>query len=76
MAVWTVDAMMLHIVNNTCISEGVTSSEKIARDLELSAERSRAIKERFENGELFNDENQPPRNREIDDRALFNEGLC
>ncbi|CAB3258673.1 unnamed protein product [Arctia plantaginis] len=55
--------------------QGVTSSDKIARDLELSAEKSRAIKERFENGELFNDENLPPRNREIDDRALFNEGI-
>lgn len=55
--------------------QGVTSADKIARELELNAEKARAIKQRFENGEVFNDENQPPKNREIDDRALFNEGI-
>lgn len=55
--------------------QSVTSADKIARDLELDKEKARAIKQRFENGELFNDENQPPRNREIDDKALFNEGI-
>ncbi|XP_061724582.1 F-actin-monooxygenase MICAL3 isoform X1 [Cydia pomonella] len=55
--------------------QGVTSADKIARELELDAEKSRAIKQRFENGEVFNDENQPPRNREIEDQALFNEGI-
>ncbi|XP_068624682.1 uncharacterized protein [Battus philenor] len=53
-----------------------TSAEKIARDLELDAEKARAIKQRFENGALFNDENQPPRNRDIEDKALFNEGIA
>lgn len=52
----------------------MTSADKISRELDLNAEKARAIKERFENGEVFNDENQPPKNREIDDRALFNEG--
>ncbi|KAI8425593.1 hypothetical protein MSG28_011412 [Choristoneura fumiferana] len=47
--------------------------QSISRELDLDAEKARAIKQRFENGEVFNDENQPPRNREIDDRALFNE---
>ncbi|PZC81901.1 hypothetical protein B5X24_HaOG211687 [Helicoverpa armigera] len=56
-------------------TEGVTSADKISRELDLNAEKARAIKQRFENGELFNDENQPPKNREIDDRALFNEGI-
>ncbi|XP_026731061.1 LIM domain and actin-binding protein 1 isoform X2 [Trichoplusia ni] len=55
--------------------QGVTSADKISRELDLNAEKARAIKERFENGEVFNDENQPPKNREIDDRALFNEGI-
>lgn len=55
--------------------QGVTSADKISRELELNAEKSRAIKERFESGDVFNDENQPPRNREIDDTALFNEGI-
>ncbi|KAL0809989.1 hypothetical protein ABMA28_010827 [Loxostege sticticalis] len=55
--------------------QGVTSSDKIARELELDAEKARAIKERFENGHVFNDENTPPKNREIDDRSLFNEGI-
>ncbi|CAH1643959.1 unnamed protein product [Spodoptera littoralis] len=55
--------------------QGVTSADKIARELDLNAEKARAIKQRFENGEVFNDENQPPKNREIDDRALFNEGI-
>lgn len=55
--------------------QGVTSADKISRELELNAEKARSIKERFENGEVFNDENQPPRNREIDDRTLFNEGI-
>ncbi|CAH0764736.1 unnamed protein product [Diatraea saccharalis] len=55
--------------------QSVTSADKIARELELDAEKSRAIKERFENGEIFNDENQPPKNREIEDRSLFNEGI-
>ncbi|XP_028160647.1 LIM domain and actin-binding protein 1 [Ostrinia furnacalis] len=55
--------------------QGVTSSDKIAKELELDAEKARAIKERFESGHVFNDENQPPRNREIDDRSLFNEGI-
>ncbi|KAJ8707488.1 hypothetical protein PYW08_010740 [Mythimna loreyi] len=55
--------------------QGVTSAEKISRELDVNAEKARAIKQRFENGEVFNDENQPPRNREIDDRALFNEGI-
>ncbi|KAM3959928.1 uncharacterized protein ACR2FA_006066 isoform 2-T2 [Aphomia sociella] len=55
--------------------QGVTSADKISRELELDAEKSRAIKQRFENGEVFNDENQPPRSREIDDRTLFNEGI-
>ncbi|CAG5058270.1 unnamed protein product [Parnassius apollo] len=53
-----------------------TSAEKIARDLELDAEKARAIKQRFENGEVFNDENQPPKNREIEDKSLFNEGIA
>ncbi|XP_063834925.1 LIM domain and actin-binding protein 1 [Ostrinia nubilalis] len=53
--------------------QGVTSSDKIAKELELDTEKARAIKERFESGHVFNDENQPPRNREIDDRSLFNE---
>ncbi|XP_072945811.1 uncharacterized protein [Epargyreus clarus] len=53
--------------------QGVTSAEKIAKELDLDAEKARAIKERFETGEVFNDENQPPKNRDIDDRALFNE---
>ncbi|XP_013149004.1 PREDICTED: uncharacterized protein LOC106111445 [Papilio polytes] len=52
-----------------------TSSEKICRELELDAERARQIKQRFENG-AFNDENQPPRNRDIDDKSLFNEGIA
>ncbi|KAG6446632.1 hypothetical protein O3G_MSEX004552 [Manduca sexta] len=55
--------------------QGVTSADKIARELELDKEKARAIKERFENGEVFNDENQPPRARDIDDRALFNDGI-
>ncbi|XP_053619303.1 uncharacterized protein LOC128680275 isoform X2 [Plodia interpunctella] len=55
--------------------QGVVSADKISRELELDAEKARAIKQRFENGEVFNDENQPPRNREIDDRTLFNEGI-
>ncbi|RVE39878.1 hypothetical protein evm_015472, partial [Chilo suppressalis] len=53
--------------------QSVTSADKIARELELDSEKSRAIKERFENGVIFNDENQPPKNREIEDRSLFNE---
>ncbi|CAH2060957.1 unnamed protein product, partial [Iphiclides podalirius] len=56
--------------------QGITSAEKIGRELELDAERARAIKQRFENGELFNDENQPPKNREIEDQSLFNEGIA
>ncbi|CAK1546766.1 unnamed protein product [Leptosia nina] len=56
--------------------QGVTSSEKIAKELELDAEKARTIKERFENGEVFNDENQPPKNREFEDRAVFNEGIA
>ncbi|XP_075987084.1 uncharacterized protein LOC142983838 isoform X2 [Anticarsia gemmatalis] len=55
--------------------QGVTSSDKISRELELSADKARAIKQRFENGDLFHDENTPPRNREIDDTTLFNEGI-
>ncbi|KAL4712450.1 hypothetical protein ACJJTC_007466, partial [Scirpophaga incertulas] len=55
--------------------QSVTSADKIARELDLDAEKSRSIKQRFENGEIFNDENQPPRNREIDDQSLFNEGI-
>ncbi|KOB73394.1 LIM domain and actin-binding protein 1 [Operophtera brumata] len=43
--------------------QGVTSSDKISRELDVDAEKARAIKQRFENGG-FNDENQPPRNRE------------
>ncbi|XP_038219224.1 protein-methionine sulfoxide oxidase mical3a isoform X2 [Zerene cesonia] len=56
--------------------QGVTSAEKIAKELDLDAEKARAIKERFENGEVFNDENQPPKNRELEDRAVFNEGIA
>ncbi|XP_045507534.1 F-actin-monooxygenase MICAL3-like isoform X1 [Colias croceus] len=56
--------------------QGVTSSEKIAKELDLDAEKAKAIKERFENGEVFNDENQPPKNRELEDRAVFNEGIA
>lgn len=56
--------------------QGVTSADKIAKELELDAEKSRAIKQRFENGEIFNDENQPPKNRELDDPTLFNEGIA
>ncbi|KPJ19585.1 Pollen-specific protein SF3 [Papilio machaon] len=52
-----------------------TSAEKICRELELDAEKARQIKQRFENG-AFNDENQPPKNRDIDDKALFNEGIA
>ncbi|XP_045456420.1 LIM and SH3 domain protein Lasp [Melitaea cinxia] len=56
--------------------QSVTSSDKIARELELDAEKAKAIKQRFENGEIFNDENQPPKNRELDDPTLFNEGIA
>ncbi|CAH2099273.1 unnamed protein product [Euphydryas editha] len=56
--------------------QSVTSSEKIARELELDTEKAKAIKQRFENGEIFNDENQPPKNRELDDPTLFNEGIA
>ncbi|KAJ0171162.1 hypothetical protein K1T71_013361 [Dendrolimus kikuchii] len=56
--------------------QAVTSAEKIAKELDLDTEKARSIKQRFENGEVFNDENQPPRNREIEDRALFNEGIA
>ncbi|XP_046974070.1 uncharacterized protein LOC124540495 [Vanessa cardui] len=56
--------------------QGVTSSDKIARELDLDTEKARAIKQRFENGEIFNDENQPPKNREVDDPTLFNEGIA
>ncbi|XP_022124637.2 LIM domain and actin-binding protein 1 [Pieris rapae] len=56
--------------------QGVTSSEKISKELELDAEKARAIKERFENGEVYNDENQAPKNREFEDRAVFNEGIA
>ncbi|XP_052745149.1 uncharacterized protein LOC112049602 [Bicyclus anynana] len=56
--------------------QSVTSAEKIARELDLDAEKAKAIKQRFENGQIFNDENQPPRNRELEDTSLFNEGIA
>ncbi|CAH0731658.1 unnamed protein product, partial [Brenthis ino] len=56
--------------------QSVTSADKIAKELDLDAEKARAIKQRFENGEIFNDENQPPKNRELDDPSLFNEGIA
>lgn len=56
--------------------QSVTSSDKIAQELELDVEKAKAIKQRFENGEIFNDENQPPKNRELDDPTLFNEGIA
>lgn len=52
----------------------MTSADKIAKELEVDAEKARAIKQRFENGEIYNDENRPPRNRDLDDRALFDDG--
>ncbi|XP_049881776.1 uncharacterized protein LOC126377844 isoform X2 [Pectinophora gossypiella] len=55
--------------------QSVTSADKIARSLDLDAEKARAIKMRFENGDIYHDENQPPRARDIDDTSLFNEGI-
>lgn len=55
--------------------QSITSADKIARELDLNTEKSRAIKQKFETGEVFNDENQPPRSRDIDDQTLFNEGI-
>ncbi|XP_032524811.1 LIM domain and actin-binding protein 1 [Danaus plexippus] len=56
--------------------QSVTSADKIAKELEVDAEKARAIKQRFENGEIYNDENRPPRNRDLDDRALFDDGIA
>ncbi|XP_045780034.1 LIM domain and actin-binding protein 1 [Maniola jurtina] len=56
--------------------QSITSADKIARELDLDAEKAKAIKQRFENGEIFNDENQPPKNRELEDTSLFNEGIA
>ncbi|XP_041984159.1 LIM domain and actin-binding protein 1 [Aricia agestis] len=55
--------------------QSMTSADKISRELELDAEKAKTIKQRFENGEVFNDENQPPKNRDLEDRAMFNEGI-
>ncbi|CAG9136497.1 unnamed protein product [Plutella xylostella] len=53
--------------------QGITSADKISAELPLDCEKARAIKARFEGG--FNDENQPPRNRDIEDKDLFNDGI-
>lgn len=52
----------------------MTSSDKISRELDLDTEKARAIKQRFESGG-FNDENQPPKSREVVDTSLFNDGM-
>lgn len=51
---------------------GITSADKIARELQLDSEKASSIKQKFENGEVYKDENTKP--KDIDDQSLFSAG--
>ncbi|GBP26684.1 hypothetical protein EVAR_23454_1 [Eumeta japonica] len=58
--------------------QSITSAEKRAHELEQlerEAERARALKQRFETGEIYNGDKTPNRPRDLDDRTLFDEGI-
>lgn len=58
------------------ICQGITSAEKIAKEFQLDTEKASTLKERFENGEIFKEEDEQQKAREIEDKALFNDGNC
>ncbi|XP_077288363.1 uncharacterized protein LOC143912818 [Arctopsyche grandis] len=53
----------------------VTSAEKIAKEFQLDSEKASSLKERFENGEIYKEDDGQQKSKEIDDKTLFNSAI-
>lgn len=53
---------------------GVTSAEKIAKEMSQDTEKASSLKEKFENGKIFRDDEGQAKSRDIHDEGLFSAG--